>query len=137
MNKCYIVISYVTFICKKRLHDFPIDLIDCFGGKSFTTRNIKSNDYLFTFYNAWMIFVGIDIISNRFYAGVFRIFTKGFWFNAAAFCNKIFLITIKQFSQLFLIGDNCVFMNKCYIIISYETFIRKKRFLELPKALIG
>ena len=85
-----------------------------------------------------MIFVRIDNISNRLYAGVFKICTKGFWFSATALLNNIYVITIKQFSQFFFIGDNFVFTNKCcYIVISYETFIRKKQLHELPKTLIG
>ena len=33
---------------------------------------------LLNFYNAWMIFVRIDNISNRLYADVFKIYAKGF-----------------------------------------------------------
>ena len=91
MNKCYMVISYVTFICKKRLHELPKYLIDCFEEKFFTTRNIRSIDYLFNFYNAWMIVLRIDNTSNRVHASVFKIFTKGFWFNATAFSNIFFV----------------------------------------------
>ena len=84
-----------------------------------------------------MIFVRIDNISNRLYAGVFKICAKGFWFSVTALFNNIYVITIKQFSKLFFIGDNFVFMNKCYIVISYETFTCKKWLHELPKTLIG
>ena len=50
------------------------------------------------------------------------------------FCN-IYIITIKQFSQLFFIDHNFVFVNKYYVAISYETLICKKMLDELRKAL--
>ena len=115
---------------------FNFTFADRFEGKSFTIRNIGSIDYLFNFYNAWMIFVRIGNISNRLYAGVFKICPKGFWFSATALFNSIYVVTIKQFSQLFFVGDNSVFRNKFYIVISNETFICKKRLHELPKNLI-
>ena len=82
-----------------------------------------------------MIFVRIDNISNRLYAGVFKIYVKSF--SVTALFNNIYVLPTKQFSQLFFIGDNFVLMNKCYIVISCETFICKKRLHELPKTLIG
>ena len=63
------------------------------------------------------VFLRIDNISDRLYAGIFKILAKSFWFSATALFNNIYVITIKQFSLLFLIGDNFVFMNKCYIVI--------------------
>ena len=84
-----------------------------------------------------MIFVRIDNISNRLCATVLKIYAEGFWFSATALFNNIYILTITQFSQFFFIKDNFVFANKCYIVISYETFICKKRLNELPKALIG
>ena len=116
---------------------FNFTFVDRFEGKSFTIRNIGSIDYLFNFYNAWMIFVRIDNISNRLYASVFKIFAKGFWSGATALFNNIYVVTIKQFNPLFFIGGNFVFMCNCYIVISNETFICKKRLHELPETLIG
>ena len=57
-----------------------------------------------------MIFVRIDNISNRLYAGVFKICAKGF--SVAAVFNNIYVITIKRVSQSFFIGDNIVLMNQ-------------------------
>ena len=84
-----------------------------------------------------MIFVGIDNISNIMYAGVFKICAKGFWFSSSAFFNNIYVITSKKFSQLFFIGDNFVFMNKCLSLFPMKPYICKKRLCELPEALIG
>ena len=116
---------------------FNFIFVDRFEGKSFTTRNIGSIEYLFSFYNAWMIFVMIDNISNRLYGSVFKICAKGFWFRATALFNNIYVINIKQFSQLLSIGDNFVFMSKCYIVISNKIFICKERLHELSKTLTG
>ena len=66
-------------------------------GKSFTIRNIGPIDYLFNFYNTWMIFVWIDNISNMLCAGVFKIYAEGFWLSAPSIFNNIYVIAIKQF----------------------------------------
>ena len=81
-----------------------------------------------------MIFVRIDNISNRRYTGVFKICAKGF--SVTALFNNIYVITIKQFSQLFFIGDNFVLMNKCYIVISCETLLVRNGFMNFQKLLL-
>ena len=81
-----------------------------------------------------MIFVRIDNISNRLYAGVFKIYAKSF--SVTAPFNNIYVITIKQFSQLFFIGDNFVLMNKCYIVISCETLFVRNGFMNFQKLLL-
>ena len=116
---------------------FNFIFIDRFEWKSFSIRNIESIDYSFNFNNAWMIFVGIDNISNIMYAGGSKICAKGFWFSSTAFFNNIYVITSKKFCQLFFIGDNFVFMNKCLSLFPMKPFICKKRLCELPEALIG
>ena len=50
---------------------------------------------LFNFYNAWMIFVRSGNISNMLYAGVLKIYAKGFWFSATAFFNNIYITFFK------------------------------------------
>ena len=80
---------------------FNFSFIDSFEGKSFTIRNIGSNDYLLNFYNAWMISVRIDNITNWLDTGIFKIYDKGFWFSTTAFFNNSYVITIKQFCQFF------------------------------------
>ena len=59
-----------------------------------------------------MILVRIDNVCNQ-TVRVFKICAKGFWFSAAALFNNIYVITIKQFSQLFFMGENFVLMSKC------------------------
>ena len=76
-------------------------------------------------------------MSNRLYAGVFKIYVKGFRISATAFFNNIYIIVIKRFCHLFFDGDKFVFVKKCYIDISYPTFICKKWLDELSEALIG
>ena len=71
------------------------------------------------------------------YCVVFKIYAKSFLFSTTAFFNNIYIVTVKQFSQLFFVGDNFVFVNTCYAVISYEIFIYKKRLDEFPKALNG
>ena len=63
---------------------------------------------------------------------------KVFWFfyGVAPF-NNIYIMTMKQLSQLIFNRDNFVFLNKCDIVISYETLISKKHSDKLPKALAG
>ena len=41
-----------------------------------------------------MVFVRIYNISDRLHAGVFKIYDKGFWFNATALFHNIYIITI-------------------------------------------
>ena len=76
---------------------------------------------MFNSYNAWMIFVRNSNISSR----------------PKSFSDNIYLITIKEFSQLFFIGNNFVFVIKWHIVVTYETFICKKQLDEIPKARIG
>ena len=84
-----------------------------------------------------MIFLRIDNISSELHAGVFKIYAKCFWFSTTAFFCNIYMITIKQFSPLFFIDPNFIFVNKCYAAISYETLICNKMLDELRKALNG
>ena len=75
----------------------------------------------------------------RLYAGVFKICAKGFWFSATALFNNwtiFFFSTIKQFSRLFFIEDNFGFMNKCDIVISYETLFVRNGFMNFRKLLL-
>ena len=116
---------------------FNFSFIDRFEGKSFTITNIRPIDSLFHFNNTWAIFVKIGKISNQLHAGIYKIYVKGFCFNGTAFFNNIYIITIKQFSQLLFIGCNFVFVNKCFIIITYDTFTCRKRLDEDPKVSIG
>ena len=83
-----------------------------------------------------MIFVRIDNVSNRLYAGVFKIYTKCFWFDTTAFCNNIYMISTKEFSQFSFIRY-IFFVNKYCIIITYDTFTCNKQLDEIPKAFIG
>ena len=86
-----------------------------------------------------MIFVRIDNISNRMYTGVFKICAKGFWFSATALFNNIYVITIKQSSQFFFIGDNSVFMSNCLSVISLFTmkpFFVRNGFMNFEKLLL-
>ena len=59
-----------------------------------------------------MIFIRSDNVCNQ-TARVFKVCAKGFWFSATALVNNIYVITIKQFSQLFFMGENFVLMSKC------------------------
>ena len=83
------------------------------------------------FYNARIISVRIDKMSNKLYAGLFKIYAEGLWISATAFFNNIYITVIKRLCHLFFVGDKFVFVKKCYIDISYATFICKKWLYEL------
>ena len=115
---------------------FNFSVIDRFEQRPSTIRNIEFIGYFFNFYNAWMISVRNGNIPNWQYAGIFEIYVEAFWFSTIAFSKNSYVIIIKQLCQLFYIGNNFVFVIKCYIVISYETFICKKRLDKLPKVLL-
>ena len=43
-----------------------------------------------------MIFVRTDNISNRMYAGVFKICAEGFWLSATALINNIYVVLLNS-----------------------------------------
>ena len=97
---------------------------------------MESIDCFLNFNNAWMIFVRIDNISNRLYAGIFKICAKGFWFSATALLNNIYVI-IKQFSQFFFIGDNFVFTNNVVIsLFPMKPLFVRNSFMNFQKLLL-
>ena len=64
----------------------------------------------------------------------FKTYMKISWFRTTASLNSIYIIAIKQFSQLLFIGDDFIFVSRCYIIITYETLICKKHLDEIEKS---